>query len=142
MEDDLGQIHTISHGFPSANTVLFMKWRKTPSRSWVTFSLCFHLTERPDLKPLEVFLWRIPAIRADEARHSCGIVQGPGTLCAIVWAAQIVKNNAKVWRGFLLPTGRQGIKFFGTPLGHPDFVARHLQAVVAEHQTMLDRIHE
>ena len=28
----------------------------------------------------------------------------------------------------------------GTPLGHPDFVARHLQAVAAKHQTVLDRI--
>ena len=39
-----------------------------------------------------------------------------------------------------LPTDRQGIEVFGTPLGHPDFVARHLQAVVAEPQTLLDRI--
>ena len=55
-------------------------------------------------------------------------------------AAQAVNPNARVWRGSLLPTDRQGIKVLGTPLGHPDFVARHLQAVVAEHQTLLDRI--
>ena len=40
----------------------------------------------------------------------------------------------------MLPTDRQGIKVLGTPLGHPDFVTRHLQAVVAEHQTLLDHI--
>ena len=51
-----------------------------------------------------------------------------------------INPNARVWRGSLLPTDRQGIKVLGTPLGHPDFVARHLQAVVAEHQTLLDRI--
>ena len=37
-------------------------------------------------------------------------------------------------------SAHQGIKVLGTPLGHPDFVARHLQAVAAEHQTLLDRI--
>ena len=70
------------------------------------------------------------------ARHSCGIVQEPGPLLndRLERTAQVVNPNARVWRGSLLPTDRQGIKVLGTPLGHPDFVARHLQAVVAEHQ--------
>ena len=51
-------------------------------------------------------------------------------------AAQIVNPDARVWRGSHLPTERRGIKVLGTP----DFVARHPQAVAAEHQTTLDWI--
>ena len=40
----------------------------------------------------------------------------------------------------MLPTDRQGIKLLGTPLGHPDLVARHLSSVTEEHQVLLQRI--
>ena len=40
----------------------------------------------------------------------------------------------------MVPTDRQGIKLLGTPLGHPDHVARHLQSVVQEHRVLLERI--
>ena len=40
----------------------------------------------------------------------------------------------------MVPTDRQGIKLLGTPLGHPDYVARHLQSVVQEHRVLLERI--
>ena len=36
--------------------------------------------------------------------------------------------------------GEQGIKVFGTPLGHEDFVAGHLHRVLRTHQTLLERI--
>ena len=40
----------------------------------------------------------------------------------------------------MLPSDRQGIKLLGTPLGHPDFVARHFRSVTEEHQVLLQRI--
>ena len=53
--------------------------------------------------------------------------------------AQVVRPEAQVWRGSMLPTDRQGVKVLGTPLGHPHYVARHLQRIVEEHHTLLDR---
>ena len=47
---------------------------------------------------------------------------------------------AVVWRGSDIPTADQGIKVLGTPFGHPDYVARHLQSVEQEQQVLLDRI--
>ena len=39
-----------------------------------------------------------------------------------------------------MPTELQGIKVLGTPLGHPDFVAAHLDRVLSDHRTFLERI--
>ena len=41
-------------------------------------------------------------------------------------------NRESVWKGIGLPTELQGIKVLGTPLGHPDFVAAHLDRVLSE----------
>ena len=54
--------------------------------------------------------------------------------------ARIQHPSAVVWRGSDIPTVDQGIKVLGTPLGHPDYVTRHLQRVEQEQQTLLDRI--
>ena len=43
--------------------------------------------------------------------------------------AQVVRPDAQVWRGSMLPTDRQGVRVLGTPLGHPHYVARHLQGL-------------
>ena len=59
---------------------------------------------------------------------------------ALERSAQAGNPSARVWRGSMVPTDRQGIKLLGTPLGHPDYVARHLQSVVQEHRVILDRI--
>ena len=45
-----------------------------------------------------------------------------------------------MWKGSGLPTELQGIKVLGTPLGHPDFVAAHLDRVLSDHRTLLERI--
>ena len=45
-----------------------------------------------------------------------------------------------VWKGSGLVTAEQGIKVLGTPLGHEDFVAAHLQRVLRKHQTLLERV--
>ena len=54
--------------------------------------------------------------------------------------AQAVNPTARVWRGSMLPEELQGMKVLGTPLGHPEFVARHLRSVSREQQVLLDRI--
>ena len=43
-------------------------------------------------------------------------------------------NRELVWKGL------QGIKVLGTPLGHPDFVAAHVDRVLSDHRTLLERI--
>ena len=50
--------------------------------------------------------------------------------------AQDLNPRARVLRS----TDRRGIKLLGTPLCHPDFVARHLQSVVQEDRVLLQRI--
>ena len=48
--------------------------------------------------------------------------------------------DARVWRGSELPTRKQGIRVFGTPLGHEDFVIAQLDALLDQHQVLLSRI--
>ena len=69
--------------------------------------------------------------RSITVRRRCGTAQGSGQTCA---------TDAQVWRGSMLPTDRQGVKVLRTPLGQPHYVARHLQGIVEEHHTLLDRI--
>ena len=55
-------------------------------------------------------------------------------------AARASNPRAIVWRGSQLHSEMQGIKILGTPLGHPDFVARHLEGVLEEQRVFLSRI--
>ena len=48
--------------------------------------------------------------------------------------------TATVWKGLGLLEEEQGIKVLGSPLGHPAFVARHLERTSVKHQMLLDRI--
>ena len=48
-------------------------------------------------------------------------------------------REVRVWRGGG-PNRERGISVLGTPLGHPDFVAAHLQKILAEHRILLGRI--
>ena len=48
--------------------------------------------------------------------------------------------RAVVWKGSDVPSREQGIKVFGTPLGHPDFVSAHLERTTAEYEVLPDRI--
>ena len=54
--------------------------------------------------------------------------------------ARTVNPRVKVWRGSQLPTVERGIKVLGTPLGHEDYVVRHLEAVTDEQRILLERI--
>ena len=54
--------------------------------------------------------------------------------------AQLTDPDARVWKGFLLPTSEQGVRILGTPVGHPDFVQAFLRKVLEEHDVLLSRI--
>ena len=51
--------------------------------------------------------------------------------------AQMVNPRAKVWMGSRVPTAEQGMKVLGTPLGHEDYVARHLESVADLQRVLL-----
>ena len=48
--------------------------------------------------------------------------------------------RAVVWRGSDVAADRQGVKILGTPVGHPDFITRHLREVLNDHRVLLGRI--
>ena len=54
--------------------------------------------------------------------------------------AQVSDLDAQVWRGSEVPTTMQGMKVLGTPLGHPDYVASHLEAMTRKHGVLLESI--
>ena len=54
--------------------------------------------------------------------------------------ARTVNPTARVWRGSGVSTEQQEMKILGTPLGHPDFVRRHLAELVSEQRLLLERI--
>ena len=155
-EDDFGETHTISQGeggeqgnammpllfFPrptpcSRGGGPSLDTRRTPSRVLGRHFLCgLHFTGRA--RSTTSLRCLCGGMQASESTwDKTQLLNRAGTspiVCdRLERAAQGVNPNARVWRGSLLPTDRQGIKVLGTPLGHPDFVARHLQAVVAEH---------
>ena len=63
----------------------------------------------------------------------------PAAYDALERIARIGNPRAIVWKGPGVPTHEQGIKVLGTPLGHEDFVAAHLESVLADH-TFISRI--
>ena len=87
-------------------------------------------------------LWRNAGIRIHVGKTQIWNQAGirPPICDALERSARAVDTTTTVWRGSMLPTDRQGIKLLGTPLGHPDFVARHLRSVTEEHQVLLQRI--
>ena len=70
--------------------------------------------------------------------NRCG--ERPEVCNVLERVARASNHRAIVWRGSQLPSEMQGIKMLGTPLGHPDFVARHLEGVLEEQRVFLSRI--
>ena len=66
----------------------------------------------------------------------------PAACDALERIARTGNPRATVWKGPGVPTHEQGIKVLGTPLGHEDFVATHLESVLTEHHTFISRIPE
>ena len=75
------------------------------------------------------------------AKPKSGIAQASDLWHATCWKGlPEFSTHRPQCGGALIPTADQGIKVLGTPLEHPDFVARHLQRVEQEQQILLDRI--
>ena len=64
----------------------------------------------------------------------------PPACDALEEIARIANPTARVWRGSGVPTEQQGMKILGTPLGHPDYVRRHLGELAEEQRLLLERI--
>ena len=54
--------------------------------------------------------------------------------------AEVSNPRAQVLRRSEVPSTKQGIKVLGTPLGHPDFVATHLEEMRRKHDVLLETI--
>ena len=55
-------------------------------------------------------------------------------------AAEVAKPGARVWRGSEVPTEEQGIKVLGASVGHRDFVRKHLERILEQHEVLLNGI--
>ena len=64
----------------------------------------------------------------------------PRACQTLQWIADASGSREPVWKCSGLPTEQQGIKVFGTPLRHADFVFAHLDRVLSDHRTLLERI--
>ena len=64
----------------------------------------------------------------------------PRACQTLQWIADASASREPVWRGSGLLTEQQGIKVLGTPLCHADFVVAHLDRVLSDHRTLLQRI--
>ena len=83
-------------------------------------------------------------------RNHCGIHVHVGKTKIWIWAGnrlricdmleRIAQTTGQGVEGSQVPTAEQGMKVLGTPLGHEDCVARHLEAVVDEPRVLLERI--
>ena len=89
-------------------------------------------------------LWVHSRIRINEGKTQVWNLGGvrPEFCDTLERIARVIDPEALVWRGSGLPTEQLGIRVLGTPLGHDDFVAAHLQECLRSHQILLDRIPE
>ena len=119
-EDDLDEIHTISQGEGGKQGDAMMLLSHSLGQHRALEEVARRLTARATTS-LSVSLWRNAGIRIHVGKTQMWNRGGTSPLCAIVErAAQAVNPNA-----------RQTDKASKS---------RHLQAVVAEHQILLDRI--
>ena len=88
-------------------------------------------------------LWQLAGISLHAGKTKVWNRSGacPPACVAMQCAAVAVSPTAVVWRGDPeLPTHQQVLKVLGVPLGHPDFVLKFLEAKIAEHRVLLERI--
>ena len=66
--------------------------------------------------------------------------QKPDVCEAMQRIAEVSNPRAQVWRGSEVPSSMQGIRVLGTPLGHPDYVATHLEEIRRKHDVLFEAI--
>ena len=80
--------------------------------------------------------------RSARRKHRSGTGRVRDRRCAMCWRERHEHPipGRSSGEGSQLHSEMQGIKILGTPLGHPDFVARHLEGVLEEQRVFLSRI--
>ena len=91
---------------------------------------------------LQEALWTHARIRVHGGKtHVWNLAgQKPDVCEAMQRIAEVSNPRAQVWRGSEVPSTKQGIKVLGTPLGHPDCVATHLEEMRRKHDVLLEAI--
>ena len=89
---------------------------------------------------MEQELWRHAKIRLHEGKtHIWNLAGTKPDICEeLQRLAEAPKPGARVWRGSEVPTEEQGIRVLGAPVGHRDFIRRHLEKVLEQHQVLLN----
>ena len=85
----------------------------------------------------------IPASKCTWAKPRFGIQEECAQLHATCWRGLLARTTPTTVRsgfGVEVVNRERGISVLGTPLGHPDFAAVHLQKILEEHRILLGRI--
>ena len=132
-ENDSGEVHIVLQGEGSEQGSRSL----VPGEHLFAFLDDIHVVSKPgrvgrihDL--LAAALWRHSGIQIHHGKTQVWnrAKIRPDVCDKLERIAQIVRPEAKVWRGSMLPTDRQGVKVLWTPLGHPHCVPRHLQGIL------------
>ena len=85
---------------------------------------------------------RVPESASTEARRRRGTQSTTDQSSVTRWSRSLKGRtpHARVWRGSGLLLDKQGIKYLGTPLGHPQILEAHLNKKVAVQEVLLERI--
>ena len=86
-------------------------------------------------------LWNRAKIRTHWARQKIGIggVSDPQS-AMLERTARAIDRSVMVWRRSDVPCHQQGLKVFGTPLGHQEYVRKFLEKVTTKHDLLLSNI--
>ena len=160
-EDDCGRVHTIHQGeggeqgdplMPllfslGQHPALEAVQRQCPDHTVMAFLDDIYLVSktqevREGYVSVERELWRHAKIRVHEGKtHIWNLAGIKPEICDVLQrAAEAAKPGARVWRGSEVPTEEQGIKVLGAPVGHRDFVRKHLERILEQHEVLLNGI--
>ena len=121
--------------------------RQCPDHTVMAFLDDIYLVSKPQevregYLSVERELWRHAKIRVHEGKtHIWNLASIKPEICDVLQrAAEAAKPGARVWRGSEVPTEEQGIKVLGAPVGHKDFVRKHLERILEQHEVLLNGI--
>ena len=161
--DDVGVVHDVVQGeggeqgdplMPALfalgqhRALVAVRERLLPDEHLLAFHDDVYIVCRPDrVVPIHALLraqlWHHARIQIHQGKTQVWNRGGvePANIQFLQQDALIADPDAVVWRGDeVLPTIDQGVVILGTPLGHFDFVQRHLQSKVESHRVLLERI--
>ena len=161
-EDDSGVVHTIQQGEGGEQGDALMpllfcvgehaalqeaQARLRPNERLFAYLDDVYVVSKPDrvgaiYTALQEALWTHARIRVHGGKtHVWNLAgQKPDVCEAMQRIAEVSNPRAQVWRGSEVPSTKQGIKVLGTPLGHPDYVATHLEEMRRKHDVLLEAI--